>query len=86
MSVLQMITEEQLKSIKNSQSLINQILLDIGFLESKKNELLSSYSESLKENENIKSELEKEYGAININLGDGSFTLAELDKENPDGH
>ena len=86
MSVSQMITEEQLKSIKNSQSLINQILLDIGFLESKKNELLSSYSDASKENEDIKSELEKEYGSININLEDGTFTPTELDKENPDGH
>jgi hypothetical protein len=86
MSVSQMITEEQLKSIKNSQSKINEILLNIGFLESKKNELLSSYSDASKENEDIKSELEKEYGSININLEDGSFTPAELDKENMDGH
>jgi len=86
MSVSQMITEEQLKSIKNSQSKINEILLNIGFLESKKNELLSSYSDASKENEDIKSELEKEYGSININLEGGSFTPAELDKENMDGH
>jgi len=81
-----MITEEQLKSIKNSQSKINEILLNVGFLESKKNELLNSHLESLKEMEVIKSELEKEYGSININLEDGTFTPTELDKENPDGH
>lgn len=86
MSVSQMITEEQLKSIKNSQSKINEILLNVGFLESKKNELLNSHLESLKEMEVIKSELEKEYGSININLEDGTFTSTEIDKENPDGH
>jgi len=81
MSVSQMITEEQLKSIKESQSKVNSILIDMGYLESRKHELAHSYAEAAKEMEDIKAELEKEYGSVNINLEDGTFTPVEEKEE-----
>ncbi len=81
MSVAQVITEEQLKSIKGSQGKINEILINIGFLETRKCELSKSYEDASKEMQVIKNELEKEYGAININLDDGSFTAEELKED-----
>jgi len=67
------ITEEQLNSVKESQSKINAILAEIGFLETKKVEFIGAHFEAVKVLENIKSELKEEYGDINVNLNDGTF-------------
>jgi len=67
------IKEEQLKLIKQSQLELNNVLLNIGALESQKHGLLHQLA-TLNENvDNIKKELEKEYGVISINLEDGSY-------------
>jgi hypothetical protein len=78
MSELKKITEEQLKQIKEQQLKINASLMDLGFLESKKFEVVSIYSQNIKEMEEIKKDLEAEYGPININLEDGSYTEQEI--------
>ena len=67
------ITEEQLNLVKESQSKINAILAEIGFLETKKVEFIGAHFEAVKVLENIKSELKEEYGDINVNLNDGTF-------------
>ena len=67
------IKEEQLTLIKQSQLELNNVLLNIGALESQKHGLLHQLA-ALNENvENIKKELENEYGAVSINLEDGSY-------------
>jgi hypothetical protein len=71
------ITEDQLKAIQDHQSKVSAILLDVGFLESKKMEVLGLYTEASKEMNETKAELEKEYGAVNIDLKDGSYTVIE---------
>ena len=43
MSEVKKITEEQLKLVKEGQSKINAILLEIGFLEAKKAEFLGAH-------------------------------------------
>ena len=73
------ITEEQLKSIKESQGKINAILAEIGFLETKKVEFIGAHFEAVKVLENIKSELKEEYGDINVNLNDGTFEKIETE-------
>tara|TARA_R100000742_G_C4269646_1_gene88196 strand:- start:1080 stop:1331 length:252 start_codon:yes stop_codon:yes gene_type:complete len=79
------IKEEQLNKIKQQQQKTAEILNEIGFIETRKHALLheiASLNETVAE---YKSELEKEYGQININLEDGSYTEIkeeELEKEN----
>ena len=73
------ITKEQLDKITDQQKALNMMLSNIGVLESQKHALLHQIAEVNKEIEETKVELENEYGAININLEDGSYT--ELEKK-----
>lgn len=77
----QMITEDQLKKIQDFQKELNKLLNEVGFLEAQKTALLGKFHEVNKETEDFKKELEKEYGSININLEDGSFTPIEKEEE-----
>jgi|TARA_B100001559_G_C16478288_1_gene612467 hypothetical protein len=79
--VKQMITEDQLKKIQDFQKDLNKLLNEVGFLEAQKTSVLSKFHEVNKETEDFKKELEKEYGSININLEDGSFTPIEKEEE-----
>jgi len=79
MSKVKKITKKQLSSIKKIQQNINTILLDVGYLEARKQDLIFASAEANKEMQEIKVKLEKEYGQININLNDGSYT--EVEKE-----
>ena len=73
------ITKEQLDKITDQQKALNMMLTNIGVLESQKHALLHQIAEVNKGIEETKVELENEYGAININLEDGSYT--ELEKK-----
>mgnify|MGYP003134023139 FL=1 len=73
------ITDEQLKTIQEQQQQLNNIIHEIGLLESNKHGLLHQIAEVNKDVEKVKAELEKEYGAVNINLEDGTYT--EITKE-----
>lgn len=75
------ITEKQLETIVKGQKELNSLLVNIGILESQKHGLLHQIAEVNKFNEEFKSGLQEEYGAININLEDGSYTLVEDTKE-----
>ena len=68
------IKEEQLKKIQEQQAAVNKILNEVGYLEANKHGLLHELAEVNKEVEQFKGELEKEYGAVNINLEDGTYT------------
>jgi hypothetical protein len=79
------ITEEQLNKIKEQQSKLNEVINEIGVLETTKHSHLHHIAEINKDIEEFKNELEKEYGAININLEDGTYTdikKEELQEEN----
>ena len=71
------IKEEQLKTIKEQQGKLQGILTDIGVIEVRKPEVLHAQAAISQEIEATKKELEKEYGAININMSDGSYTKIE---------
>ena len=73
----QMITEDQLKKIQGFQKDLNKHLNEVGFLEAQKAQVLGKFGEENKKTEDFKKELEKEYGSININLEDGSFSPIE---------
>ena len=71
------IKEEQLTKIKNQQEKLNDLIHNIGLLESQKHGLLHEIAKVNVDIEEYKQELEKEYGAININLEDGTYTEIE---------
>mgnify|MGYP003131087866 FL=1 len=75
------ITEEQLTKIQDQQKELNAILHEIGLLESQKHGLLHKIAEVNQDVETLKNELENQYGAININVEDGTYTEIEKKEE-----
>mgnify|MGYP001425337288 FL=1 len=73
------IKEEELNKIKDQQEKLNELIHNIGLLESQKHGLLHEIAKVNVEVEEYKQELEEEYGAININLEDGTYTKIEED-------
>ena len=71
------ITSQQLDTIKKQQSELNEILINIGVVESQKHSMLHALAETNRKVEEYKNLLEEEYGPININLEDGSYTIIE---------
>ena len=74
------ITAEQLATIKQQQEDITKYLKEIGFVESQKHGLLHKYAGIVQDAEAFKQKLEEEYGGININLEDGSYTMIDTPK------
>ena len=77
MEVVRQITQEQLETITNQQKDLNTILVNIGIAESQKHMLLHQIADLNNLIEETKNKLQEEYGAININLTDGSYTDIE---------
>jgi len=75
------IKEEELKTIKDQQQKLNELVHNIGLLESQKHGLLHDIAGVNKQVEDFKKLLEEEYGSININLEDGSYTKIENEEE-----
>ena len=78
------IKEEELKTIQEQQKKLNELVHNIGLLESQKHGLLHEIAGVNKDIEEYKEVLEKEYGAININVEDGTYT--EIEKEDVEGN
>ena len=76
------ITEEELNSIVENNNKLHKLLQNIGIAESEKHALLHMLAGINQDISKNKSELEKKYGSININIEDGSYTVIEVeDKE-----
>ena len=76
------IKEKELKTIQEQQIKLNELVHNIGLLESQKHGLLHDIAIANKDIEEYKNVLEKEYGAININVEDGTYTqIKEEDVE-----
>lgn len=75
------ITDHQLKKVNDQQSKLTQLLSNIGVLEVQKQNLASDIKKLGEEIEQTKKELEEEYGAVNINLQDGTITPIESNDE-----
>ena len=80
MSEVTKITEEQLKTIKDRQAKLQAVFIDIGFIESKKHEALHIQVQASEALEATKKQLEKDYGQVNIDLTDGSYTIIEKEE------
>jgi len=68
------ITEEQLEKVVKTNKELEDTVLEIGVLESKKHGLLHKVAEVNKVLEEQKVELEKQYGKISIDLKTGEYT------------
>ncbi len=75
------IKKEQLEKINNHQEAVNSILHQLGYLESQKHALLHELGGVNQEIEEFKNTLEEEYGSININVEDGTYTKIEKEEE-----
>lgn len=74
MEIVKQITKEQLETVVNQQKDLQALLTNIGLLESQKHSFLHQIAEVNKAIEDYKTKLQEEYGPININLEDGSYT------------
>ena len=57
------------------------MLNEVGYVEAQKTAGLSKFHEVNKETEGFYRELEEEYGSININLEDGTYTPIEKEED-----
>jgi len=82
MEVVKQIKKEQLDKIVGQQADLGKLLTNLGVLETQKHSLLHKVADLNKEIEDFKEVLEAEYGAVNINLEDGSYTSIEKNTDN----
>ena len=64
---------EEFDKIIDFQKKIRTMLQNMGVLESQKHAILHDLAGVNEDQEKLKKELEEKYGAININLEDGSY-------------
>ena len=75
------IKEEELKQIQEQEQKKNAILIELGSLVVKAFSFSNLFAGVQKEQEDLKVEMEKEYGKINIDIKDGSYTEIKEDEE-----
>ena len=80
------IKEDQLKKIQEQQAAVTKILNEVGYLEANKHGLLHELAGVNEGIEEFKKELEEEYGEVNINLEDGTYTEIKQEEEVAVGH
>ena len=73
------IQDKELEKVVEQQKTLNEVLTSIGVLETQKHGLLHKVATLNKDIEEVKNDLEGKYGAININLEDGTYTKIEKD-------
>jgi len=71
------IKEEQLSKIQGQQKELNDILHEVGLLETQKHGLLHKFAGINMDVEELRTQLENEYGPVNINIEDGTYTAIE---------
>ena len=67
------ITDEQLKSVQEVVNNINRGQIELGSMEVKKHNLMHQISNIQEELGKLQTELEKEYGTVDINIQDGTI-------------
>ena len=80
MAELNKIEKVELDKVVNQQKELNEVLTQIGILESQKHGLLHKIADLNKDINETKSELENKYGKVNIDLKDGSYTEIKEEK------
>ena len=67
------ITDEQLKNVQTTVNGINRAQMEIGKLESQKHQILHQIISIQEDLGKLQTELEKEYGTVDINIQDGTI-------------
>tara|TARA_R100000734_G_C3316360_1_gene108822 strand:- start:245 stop:487 length:243 start_codon:yes stop_codon:yes gene_type:complete len=75
------LTDDQLEKVNDQQRRLNQSLIQIGIRQIDIQNLASIVEKISQEIESTKKELEEEYGAVNINLEDGTMQPIENKNE-----
>jgi len=73
--------EKEFTQVKKEQDKVNSILVEIGYIESKKHALLHELADTNEVVNNTKKVLEEKYGSISIDLLTGKWKRVN-DKEN----
>jgi len=77
---MEKVNKEELETIKAQQQKASEYLHQLGYLEAQKHMILHQVADLNQEIEEYKIMLEKEYGSININIEDGSYTKIEKEE------
>tara|TARA_Y100001963_G_scaffold152085_1_gene236214 strand:+ start:2415 stop:2693 length:279 start_codon:yes stop_codon:yes gene_type:complete len=75
------ITDEQLSTVNEMQAKLNDAVYRLGMLDLQKETVRRGFQDNSKEMEDIKKSLEEEYGAINIDLKTGEYTLVDKEED-----
>ncbi len=75
------ITEEQLEKVNKQQAELSELLRSLGVLDVQKHNIHQKINDISKVVEETKQELEEQYGKVNINLSDGTYSKIEEEKE-----
>ena len=75
-----MISKEQLETVNKQQVELSEMLRSLGVLDVQKVNIHQKINDLSKVIEETKKELEEEYGQVNIDLKDGTYT--DIEKEN----
>jgi len=78
---MEKISKDHLEKVQDQQKKLNEIVHQIGILESQKHGYLHELASVNKEVEDFKVELEKVYGPVNINVEDGTYSKIENEEE-----
>jgi predicted DNA binding CopG/RHH family protein len=68
------VTAKELAQVKELQSTINTVLVNLGNADVVKAQLLTKHEEAQADWKKMTTELEKKYGNVNISLEDGSIS------------
>jgi hypothetical protein len=71
------VTAKELAQVKELQSTINTVLVNLGNADVVKAQLLVKHDEAQVEWKEMTTELEKKYGNVNISLEDGSISAVK---------
>lgn len=75
------LTEEQLKELQGAIGKVNNFQMQLGGIELQKHELLHGAQQATTELQAMQAELEKEYGAVSIDIQTGDIKENEPSKE-----
>lgn len=67
------LSEEELKSLQENVSKLNQVHIELGRLENQKHKILHQVNEIESMFDELQKELEEKYGKVNINIETGEF-------------
>ena len=65
------LTEEELKTLQENVSKLNQVHMELGRLENQKHKILHQMGETEKEFDELQQNIEKKYGKCSINIENG---------------